>query len=291
MKRSKNTDNLYIVGVVYKYTSPSGKSYIGQTTNERQRINTWFCTKYRYAGATINRARAKYGPENFTYEVLFKKVFTSLEEAREALDREEEYYINVYDTLKSGYNNTTGGIVPVYGIRSKIKGRVVERKVGELTKSQIKRFSPKRTRNEITEARKITNRTNGRWRKVNQFTVDGIYLNTFSSASEAEELGFGSSCNIRRACKTRGTYKGYSWRYAEEGYTMSIKEETRRGKDFYKYLWKGVSQYTKDGNLIRKYANITEAMHYIGVKYNSAISACLRGRQKSAHGFVWKYTN
>ena len=34
MERAKTNKDMKIVGVVYKYTSPSGKVYIGQTTNE-----------------------------------------------------------------------------------------------------------------------------------------------------------------------------------------------------------------------------------------------------------------
>lgn len=51
-----------IIGIIYKYTSPSGKSYIGQTTNEEYRRRMWFGTG-RYTGgrSKIDRARKKYG--------------------------------------------------------------------------------------------------------------------------------------------------------------------------------------------------------------------------------------
>lgn len=47
-----------IIGI---YTSPSGKSYIGQTTNEEYRRRMWFGTG-RYTGgrSKIDRARKKY---------------------------------------------------------------------------------------------------------------------------------------------------------------------------------------------------------------------------------------
>lgn len=49
-----------IIGIIYKYTSPSGKSYIGQTTNEEYRRRMWFGTG-RYTGgrSKIDRARKK----------------------------------------------------------------------------------------------------------------------------------------------------------------------------------------------------------------------------------------
>lgn len=38
-----------IIGIIYKYTSPSGKSCIGQTANEEYRRRMWFGTG-RYTG-------------------------------------------------------------------------------------------------------------------------------------------------------------------------------------------------------------------------------------------------
>ena len=40
-------------GIIYRYLSPSGKSYIGQTTNEKLRRRSWMSDKYHYAGAKI----------------------------------------------------------------------------------------------------------------------------------------------------------------------------------------------------------------------------------------------
>lgn len=59
-------------GIIYKYTSPSGKVYIGQTRCERTRRSRWFNINKPYAGPKINAARSKYGPTNFKYEVLLE---------------------------------------------------------------------------------------------------------------------------------------------------------------------------------------------------------------------------
>lgn len=56
-------------GVIYKYTSPSNKIYIGQTLNEYMRRAMWKNIKHPYAGVYINRARKKYGYNSFRYEV------------------------------------------------------------------------------------------------------------------------------------------------------------------------------------------------------------------------------
>lgn len=47
-----------ITGIIYKYTSPSNKIYVGKTINESERKHA-FLTKERYAGIKIDNARAK----------------------------------------------------------------------------------------------------------------------------------------------------------------------------------------------------------------------------------------
>ena len=59
-----------IKGIIYKYTSPSDKVYIGQTVDERTRRKKFLNTNISYAGLKIDNARKKYGPLNFKYEVL-----------------------------------------------------------------------------------------------------------------------------------------------------------------------------------------------------------------------------
>ena len=47
-------------GIIYKWTSPSGKSYIGQTINQRRRYKDFFRLTKSYAGFKIDNARKKY---------------------------------------------------------------------------------------------------------------------------------------------------------------------------------------------------------------------------------------
>lgn len=291
MQRTKKIHGLEIVGVVYKYTSPSGKSYIGQTTNEVHRRRTWFCMKRRYAGATINRARAKYGPENFEYTVLFKKVFTSFEEAKAELDKMEIHYIELYDTFKNGYNNTIGGLYPEIGLQTQIKGRVIGKNFRKVSERQLKKYLPKHTKEEIQQLRKETNRRNGRWQKIYQFDLDGNFIREFASAGEASEFGFGNWCNIKRACKILGKYKGYNWRFAEDGYVMKVKPPHIPDPKQYKKQYKPVIQYSMTMDYIAEYESVNSAASAVGVTYNSCISACLTGRLPSAHGFKWEYKN
>ena len=82
-------------GVIYKYTSPSGKIYIGQTCRERGRRND-FLENGEYGGSRIDNARNKYGPSNFTYEVLFRISSCDKELVKSTLNEKEQYYIKHY---------------------------------------------------------------------------------------------------------------------------------------------------------------------------------------------------
>lgn len=294
MARQRSITHDYkIVGVVYKYTSPSGKSYIGQTTNEANRRRTWFCMKRRYAGYTIEKARQKYGPENFEYEVLFKQVFSTFEEAMEMLDKMEVYYIGLYDTFNNGYNNTVGGLFPEKGIQAKFGDRLIS-KDAAIHRADKRRYHEHHTREEINQLRKETNRRRGYWQKIFQFDLDGNFLREFASAGEAVEwLKKGSTMNIKRACKTLGKYYGYNWRFAEDGYVMKAKVPKPK-KPKKQYVCKGrhtkaVAKYDKDGILIKAYNSIKEAMADNGIKYCSSISECLSGNSHTSGGFIWKY--
>ncbi len=98
-----------MVDIIYKYVSPNGKVYIGQTTQEKRRRNTFLNINKSYGGDKIDAARRKYGPENFTYEVIYKANFSMSKEATLKLDELEEFYITVYDSYVNGYNMTYGG--------------------------------------------------------------------------------------------------------------------------------------------------------------------------------------
>ena len=92
--------------VVYKITSPKGKSYIGRTNSfvDRMREHKHEANKLR-RDYPLYRAIRRYGWDNFTKEIL-------VEATSEEIEALELHYIKKYDTVKNGYNatyNTEGG--------------------------------------------------------------------------------------------------------------------------------------------------------------------------------------
>lgn len=86
---------------IYRLTSPDGKNYIGQTTNEKQR----FFPKGYSHNSRLTNAINKYGLKNFKKEIL-EECLT----ADEANER-EKYYIKLYQSTdqSKGYNISSGG--------------------------------------------------------------------------------------------------------------------------------------------------------------------------------------
>lgn len=96
-------------GVIYRYKSPSGKYYIGQTVEEERRRRDFLGKKKIYAGPKINRARMKYGPENFEYAVLVKVTGDNKDEILKYLNTLEIGFIRMYNSIENGYNACDGG--------------------------------------------------------------------------------------------------------------------------------------------------------------------------------------
>lgn len=111
-----------MTGIIYKLTSPSGKSYIGQTTRKfekrlHEHVKTDCCK-------IISVAIKKYGIENFNISILCQT------DNEEELDELEKKYILEYNCLEpNGYNIRTGGS---NGKHSDIsKERMRQQKLGE----------------------------------------------------------------------------------------------------------------------------------------------------------------
>lgn len=86
---------------VYKHTAPNGKSYIGITS---QRPSARWLNGNGYQGQKkFYNAIMKYGWSNIKHEVLYKGL------TQEEACKKEIELIQQYDSVKNGYNSSTGG--------------------------------------------------------------------------------------------------------------------------------------------------------------------------------------
>lgn len=197
-----------MIGIIYKYTSPSNKVYIGQTLNEYYRKAMWKNTSHPYAGPYINNARAKYGYENFKYEVLASIDSDDEVFLRKEVDRLEEYFIELYDSTnpKKGYNITPGGL----GHKGN-KDAVISPQCREA----CIRANTGRKQSEETKRKRFL--SNPRHKKVDCYDINGNFVKTFFCLKyAAEELHLKYQAIQRVLNGKRHSTGGYIFKYHRE---------------------------------------------------------------------------
>lgn len=162
-----------MIGIIYKYTSPSNKCYIGQTYNEKERRQKFNNIKNAYGGIKIDNARRKYGPENFTYEILYTIETDDKELLMDELNAMEEYYIEKFDSIDSGYNILRGGS----SYHDFVYTKEIKEKIG-----------------------------NASSKAIIQYDLEGNYIKSWKSASEAGRVLGIRSALISKCCNRKSKH-------------------------------------------------------------------------------------
>ena len=210
---------------IYMWTSPSGKSYIGQSVNLQKRKGTFLRFGNIYGGQKINCARKKYHHKSlWNYTIL---EYCGIDD----LDEREEYYISLYNTINNGYNCESGGhenkIVSdeskqkmsdakkgkYCGENSPLYGKHLtdehKRKISEARKGEKHPMYGKHRDDETKD--KIRLRHN---KAVVQYTKEGEFVAEYESALVAKNITGIDSSNIIKCClgklKSAG---GFKWSY------------------------------------------------------------------------------
>ena len=219
--------------IVYRHISPSNKVYIGITCQVPQK--RWSNGLGYINNTHFYKAIQKYGWNNFKHEILIDNL--TLEEAK-AIEIELIKKYNSNDNLY-GYNKTAGGDCRLpLSDETKLKLSLAKRGKPKSEETRVRmsigdKNKPKRHLSEIhkqniskslvgnTRAKGIT--TNKI--KVDRYTLDYKYIDSFQSAKAAGAFMNCSSSGINRACKEnlmyndlsktkyKGKYKGYIWKY------------------------------------------------------------------------------
>ena len=210
---------------IYMWTSPSGKSYIGQSVDLQKRKGAFLRFGDRYGGQKINCARKKYNHKSlWNYTIL---EYCDIDE----LDEREEYYISLYNTINNGYNCESGGH------ENKIVSDESKQKMSEAMKGKRcgenhpmwGRHLTEEHKRKLSEANKGENNPmHGKHRDdetidkirlshskpVIQFTKEGTFVAEYESALVAKNITGIDSSNISKCClgklKSAG---GFKWAY------------------------------------------------------------------------------
>jgi len=179
------------VGVVYKYTCPEGKIYIGQTYNERNRKSQHKNETTKDTNSKFGQALLKYGYENFKYEVIIKFNPTlDLVKLKRVLNKLERRYIKLYNSIENGYNLVKGG-EGVLGLKhsdetkEKFKNRIFTEETRKKISEGVTGKNKGRVFSEEVRKKNSDSRTNKK--RVIQLELDGTIINTFSSINDAAD--------------------------------------------------------------------------------------------------------
>ena len=219
------------IGVIYMYTSPSNKVYVGQTKREKQRRSEHKCRTIKQ-DTCFGKALRKYGYENFKYEILFQVKSESKERLKIILDIMEKHFVKRYKSNQpeTGYNLNKGGdgnlgfnhtpetIEVIRQASIDYFSNPENREKLSQTRKQYcethKPQPPKWTEERILETRlKQTNR-----KVVLQYDLKFNLLNRFNSIGEAAKSLEGTfktnSTRISECCNHKAkTFKSYIWMF------------------------------------------------------------------------------
>lgn len=240
----------------------------------------------------------KYGSNNFKRIVLYVYPYTD-EGCDEAYSKEAELVTKEYVNRNDTYNRTIGGVGVMRDAEVKLNKPIAQY---DLNGKFIRKWES------ISDAERSTNITSiqaniygkskyagdYQWRfynnednidpvllhKVYQFDLSGKLINIWNSANDASKI-FENHSSARSAiinnCKniTRKAL-GFYWSYSNY---FAYKQ----------YFGKMIQQYSLDGLLLNTYNSIKEAVIDNKLKTSSGISSVINGKQKTAHGYIWKY--
>ena len=210
---------------IYMWTSPSGKSYIGQSVDLQKRKGAFLRFGDRYRGEKINCAR-----KNYNHKSLWN--YTILEYCDiDKLNKCERYYIELYDTINNGYNCESGGNenkIVSDEVKRKLSEAMKGKRCGEnhpmwgrhLTEEQKRKMSKaKKGENNPMYGKHRDDETKDKIRlrhnkPVIQFTKEGTFVAEYESALVAKNITGIDSSNISKCClgklKSAG---GFKWAY------------------------------------------------------------------------------
>lgn len=210
---------------IYRWISPSGKSYVGQAIDLQRRKREFTTSPFNYyytsKDSAIDRARRKY-PDftQWTYEIL------AYAETKEELNELEIKNIALYNTTNSklGYNSTKGGDGTVgtpWGSEAQLEALETRRSYEGENNPMYHKHHTEETKQKIREARFGSKQSEETIKKkskpINQYDLEGNFIKTWNGASEAmKALGIDKS-SIGRVCKgTKKSAGGFKWSYCND---------------------------------------------------------------------------
>lgn len=305
---------------VYVHTSPSGKRYVGITSQkpeDRWRNGRGYLKRNdvgKYWQPAMAHAILKYPNWNeWQHEIVASGISESEAKNFEKILIDK---LNSNVNCGGGYNITEGGgghvgcdnrgeKNPMYGrkhsdstralISEKTKGRKAPNKSvphSEETKKKMKenhnhisgkqhwRYGKSPSQLAIDKSIEVNSVA------VCQYDLQMNFIAEYKSAREAERKTGIDSRNICAVCKYRAhTAGGYIWLYKNDSYDIDIQKELEKRKKDMK-LNKFIVQYDMDMNIINNFISLREAERVTGFRRQSISNAC-KSDNHEYNNYLW----
>jgi group I intron endonuclease len=220
MKNKEN--NSY--NIIYKVENiDSGKVYIGATSKSLEtRKKDHIKKSKRGKSYAFQNAIATHGPDAFDWQQI--DTATSIDE----LAQKEKDYILKYNSKEDGYNQSEGGEIQKsihqYDVSTGMlvnkypsladAGATVNLNKQDLSKVCLSVNKVSKSFVWSYSSTYPTNLKDHRKKVVQQFSLDGTFINEYKSVSEASKLTGCNKTSIAKVCRgERQSCGGYSWKY------------------------------------------------------------------------------
>lgn len=241
---------------VYCYTGENNKKYIGITSFSLYERAGKDGEKYVKDDFAFGRAIKKYGFNFFTVEILEDNL--TYEEAC----GKEKYYIQYFDTYRNGYNSTLGGDgcpkynrEEIYNLWNEGKGIQQIKEIVGCDNSTIQKILNSYNINGMDRIKRQAGTYH--LQEVHKYDLDGYYIESYISYSEAGRLNNIPHANIIKCIKQeRQTAGGFQWRTDKvEKISPYIRNKKKTNK---------VYQYDLNKKLVSTFESIAEASRQTG---------------------------
>jgi len=271
------------MGYIYIFTSPNGKSYIGQTIRPiEKRLEEHESGKSKDCRAIYN-AIQYHGWENFEKDWYYCP--------DEDLNKHEELMVEVLGTLvPEGYNLREGGGnrgKPSDETRKKMSERQLREKncmygknhteetKQKISESSIGKKMSEESKRKMSEARLGKTMSEETRQKISEAQRGKTHTN--ETKQKISESSIGKKMSEESKQKMSEARKGEKhYQYGKTG------DKHHRSKKVY--------QYDLNGNFIRSFGSSEEAGRHLE-KDGSKIRMCARGDSKTAYEFKWSHTS
>lgn len=270
-------------GIIYKYTFPNGKIYIGQTRRHPNVRRKEHLDKLVGPGNTsFWEAYKKYGEPQ--YEELYEVESDNIDQLVNELNYLETLCIKKYKSTdpEVGYN------IMHYGNVSSGATHIIRKKYKELLEEQLdKRLKIINsvinkvfvTKEKLTEEELYL--VKNQYRDINLFQtdIDNFNFDNFANCDEddlffvEEGLSFIKNHIVSEVHNdTMDLIYNNSIRILQEERSKKI-----------------IVQIDKDDNIVKRYQSLNEICHEFNVSRPANVINVLKGKQKTAYGYYWKY--